>query len=139
VGLIQRRDYVRRQKRVLIPTPLGFALCDLLVEFFCDLFDYGFTALMEQALDEIANGRQGRLATLEGFWRDFEPALAKAHADMPQVTVAPGPQSARRRTKSKPTGEKCPQCGKDLVSRRGKYGPFVGCSGYPVCKYVKRT
>jgi DNA topoisomerase-1 len=139
VGLIQRRDYVRRQKRVLIPTPLGFALCDLLVEFFCDLFDYGFTALMEQALDEIANGRQGRLATLEGFWRDFEPALAKAHADMPQVTVASSPQRARQKSKARPTGEKCPQCGKDLVSRRGKYGPFVGCSGYPACKYVKRT
>jgi DNA topoisomerase-1 len=139
VGLIQRRAYVRREKRVLIPTPLGFALCDLLVEFFCDLFDYGFTALMEQALDEIANGRQGRLATLEGFWRDFEPALAQAHADMPQVTVAPGPGGARKKTQAKPTGEKCPRCGKDLVSRRGKYGPFVGCSGYPACKYIKRT
>jgi DNA topoisomerase-1 len=149
VSLIQQRNYVRSEKRLLVPTPLGFALCDLLVEFFCDLFDYGFTAHMEQELDEIANGRQGRLATLQGFWADFEPALSQAHANMPQVTVAPGPQSTRqgrggsrrgrKKTPALPTGEKCPRCGKELMSRSGPYGPFVGCSGYPACKYIKKT
>jgi DNA topoisomerase-1 len=71
VTLIQQRGYVRREKRVLFPTPLGFAVCDLLVEAFPELFDYDFTARMEEMLDEIANGRQGRLATLEGFWSDL--------------------------------------------------------------------
>jgi DNA topoisomerase-1 len=131
VSLIQERGYVRREKRVLYPTPLGLAVCDLLVEFFPDLFDYGFTAQMEQALDDIANGRQGRLVTLERFWADLRPALDKAQAEMPTVTI--------ERPKAEPTGERCPECGGDLVTRHGRRGPFVGCANYPACKYVQRA
>jgi DNA topoisomerase-1 len=133
VTLIQQRGYVRREKRVLFPTPLGFAVCDLLVEAFPELFDYDFTARMEEMLDEIANGRRGRLATLEGFWTDLEAALVKAKAEMPTVTV----ETAK--PKAEPTGETCPQCGGALVTRHGRYGPFVGCSNYPTCKYVQRS
>jgi DNA topoisomerase-1 len=139
VSLVQERDYVQREKRVLIPRPLGFAVCDLLVEFFPELFDYGFTAQMEQALDDIANGRQGRLVTLERLWADLKPALDKAQAEMPTVTVAPDGRGASRKPSAEPTGEKCPQCGGDLVTRHGRRGPFVGCANYPACKYVQRT
>ena len=144
VSLIQRRGYVQRQKRLLVPTPLGFVVCDLLIEFFPDLFDYGFTAQMEQSLDEIANGRQGRLATLERFWADLEPVLDKARAEMPRVTVDSGTSPGGRTSKSAkrkpvPTGEKCPECGGDLVTRHGRYGAFVGCANYPACKYIRRT
>jgi DNA topoisomerase-1 len=140
VSLIQARRYVRREKRVLIPTPLGFAVCDLLVEFFPDLFDYDFTAQMEQTLDDIANGRQGRLVTLERFWGDLRPALEKARAEMPTVKVESGGRNkSKKKPKATPTGEKCPQCGGDLVARKGRYGPFVGCANYPACKHVQRS
>jgi len=139
VSLIQQRDYVRRQKGLLSPTSLGFAVCDLLVEFFPDLFDYAFTAQMEQSLDEIANGRQRRLATLDSFWSDLESALAKAKAEMPTVKVESDGEGGRSRPKAEPTGEKCPECGGSLVTRRGRYGPFVGCANYPTCRYIQRS
>jgi DNA topoisomerase-1 len=103
-----------------------------LVEFFTDLFDYGFTAQMEEALDEIANGQKGRLATLERFWTDLTPALTRAKAEMPTVVVNSD------QAKAEPVGQKCPECGSDLVKRHGRHGPFLGCSNYPKCKYIQR-
>jgi DNA topoisomerase-1 len=137
VGLIQQRDYVYRQKRTLRPSSLGFAVCDLLVEFFPDLFDYDFTARMESTLDEIANGRRQRLDTLEGFWKRLEPILENAKSDMPTVMVQKIAPKGDRKTLPKPTGEICPACGAALVTRQGRYGPFVGCSSFPRCKYKR--
>jgi DNA topoisomerase-1 len=136
VNLIQRRDYVRRLGRLLSPTALGFAVCDLLVAHFPELFDYGFTAQMEQILDEIANGRQKRLAALSSFWQELEPALVKARSEMPTVTVEAVAGKAKKR--AEPIGETCPACGGELVRRAGRYGPFVGCANYPTCKYTRR-
>jgi DNA topoisomerase-1 len=130
VTLIQDRSYVRREKRVLFPTELGFAVCDMLVAAFADLFDYGFTARMEDQLDDIANNRAERLATLERFWADFAPALGRAKAEMPTVVI--------EKAEPQPTGETCPECGGELVRRKGKYGTFVGCANYPKCRYVQR-
>lgn len=138
VDLIQRRRYVMREKRVLIPTELGFAVCDLLVEFFPGLFDYEFTAQMEEKLDQIASGRQAQLATLERFWAELQPALSRAKAEMPTVSVQPHTRGGAK-PKARPTGEICPTCGSALVLRHGRYGPFVGCSKYPNCKYVQRA
>jgi DNA topoisomerase-1 len=136
VNLIQRRDYVRRLGRLLSPTALGFAVCDLLVAHFPELFDYGFTAQMEQILDEIANGRQKGLAALSSFWQELEPALVKARSEMPTVTVEAVAGKAKKR--AEPIGETCPACGGELVRRAGRYGPFVGCANYPTCKYTRR-
>jgi DNA topoisomerase-1 len=119
VDVIKKRTYVRTEHRTLIPTELGFAVCDLLVAAFADLFDYEFTAHMEDQLDDIANGRAKRLPTLRQFW-----------ADMPNVQL--------EREAPKPTGGQCPLCGSDLVRRQGRRGAFVGCSNYPKCKYVQR-
>jgi len=131
VAIIKTRTYVRREGKVLIPTDLGFTVCDLLVAAFADLFDYEFTAQMEDQLDDIANGRAKRLATLREFWEGLSAALGSAETDMPSVRLeAQAP---------KPTGGKCPQCGSDLVRRQGRNGFFVGCSGYPKCTYIQRN
>jgi DNA topoisomerase-1 len=129
VALIKERDYVRREKRVLVPTPVGLTVCDALVAAFPDLFDYGFTAKMEDQLDDIASGRAERLATLEQFWAGLGGALARAKEEMPTVML--------KRSKPQPTGKKCPACGGDLVRRKGKHGYFVGCANYPRCKYTQ--
>ena len=130
VGLIQERGYVRLEAKVLVPNELGFVTCDLLVAAFPDLFDYAFTAKMEDQLDEIANGKAQRQATLERFWTGLSSALAQAKESMPQVEI--------EREKPVPTGGTCPECGGDLIERRGKHGRFVGCANYPTCTYVQR-
>jgi len=138
VNLIQQRKYVLSEERILYPTLLGFAVCDLLVEQFPDLFDYEFTALMEQALDDIANGRRDRLTALQRFWGDLDAALKLAQIQMPTVRVKPGPARNGSTIKQAPATGKCPQCGSELVNRNGRFGPFVGCSGFPNCRYVRR-
>ena len=101
VDLIQDRAYVIKEQRFLKPTELGFAVCDLLVTFFPEQFDYGFTAQMEGTLDEIAAGRAQRLPTLEAFWAGLQPALQKAGAEMPRVHVqAPAPSAVAQSGKS---------------------------------------
>jgi DNA topoisomerase-1 len=131
VAIIKKRAYVRREGKVLIPTELGFAVCDLLVDAFSDLFDYAFTAQMEDQLDDIANGRAKRLTTLRHFWEGLHAELGAAENTMPSVRL--------ERDAPKPTGQQCPQCGSDLVRRQGRNGPFVGCSAYPKCKYIQRS
>ncbi len=130
VSLIRDRGYVERQKRVLVPTELGYVVCDMLVAGFPELFDYGFTAAMEDQLDDIANGRAGRVPTLERFWAGMQPALERATEAMPKVTLS--------REEPEPTGRTCPECGGELVRRKGRYGYFTGCANYPKCKYVER-
>jgi len=130
VSTIKKRRYVERQKRYLVPTELGCAVLDLLIAFFPDLFAYEFTARMEDELDDIANGQRTRLDVLNAFWKSFEPQLQRAQAEMPRVAV--------QREPPQPTGEKCPQCGGDLVRRQGRYGPFVGCANFPKCRYIQR-
>lgn len=130
VALIKDRGYVRREKRVLVPTPVGLTVCDALVAAFPDLFDYGFTARMEDQLDDIANGQAERVGTLERFWADLGQALDRAREEMPIVKL--------EGEKPQPTGQTCPECGGKLVQRKGKHGLFVGCANYPRCKYVQR-
>jgi DNA topoisomerase-1 len=130
VTLIKERSYVRREASALVPTPLGFAVCDMLVAAFPDQFDYDFTARMEDQLDDIANGAAQRVQTLERFWADLSTALSRAREGMPSVQV--------ELERPAPTGRSCPECGSELVKRRGRRGFFVGCSSYPRCKYVER-
>jgi DNA topoisomerase-1 len=129
VRLIQDRGYANRDGRALVPTPIGMAVCDLLVSAFPDLFDYEFTARMEDSLDEIAAGDASRLSTLEAFWAEFDPALQAAQSSMPTVTV--------QKPEPEPTGESCPECGGALLRRHGRYGPFIGCSNFPKCRFTK--
>ena len=129
VAIIKDRGYVQHKGKVLVPVELGFVVCDMLVEAFPDLFDYNFTAHMEDQLDDIANGRAQRVPTLQRFWSDLRPALDSAPETMPRVVI--------ERAKPEPTGRKCPECGGDLVRRKGKYGYFTGCAKYPKCKYIE--
>jgi DNA topoisomerase-1 len=139
VSLIQRRRYVSREKRVLVATPLGLVVCDQLVRFFPELFDYAFTAQMEQALDQVAGGRQRRQGVLEDFWAGFEPTLEKARAEMPTVVVQSNGVAQGGKAPAVPLEEACPECGAALVRREGRFGPFIGCSAYPKCKYTRQV
>lgn len=124
---LKSRDYVRVEDRRLVPTPTGIHLTDYLQGAFATLFSDGYTARLERALDEIATGQQPELAVLQSFWAEFQPLLRAAAAELPPPTPKPTPLA---------TGDNCPQCGQPLVYRTSSQGQFVGCAGYPQCRYT---
>jgi DNA topoisomerase-1 len=144
LATLDARDYVTKEKGRLAPTPLGLTVTDLLVERFPDLLSVRYTASLEAVLDAIEDGRETRLAALVAFWRRFEPALAgtgkgtaprRARAAPAAASEAPG---RRAPSAVDPALGTCPTCGSALESRPGRYGPLVGCSRYPACRYVRR-
>ncbi|MFC2037743.1 type I DNA topoisomerase, partial [Chloroflexota bacterium] len=84
-----------------------------------------FTAGMEEKLDLVATGEQAWVPMLHEFYTPFAQAVDVAKEKMPRVEFKP-----------EPTGELCPQCGEPLLFRRGRYGKFIGCSGWPKCRYT---
>ncbi len=122
--ILQRR-YVERVDKKLIPTALGFTVNDLLVEFFPGVVNVHFTAEMEEKLDEIATGEQAWVPMLHEFYGPFAQTVEVAREKMPRIEFKP-----------EPTGELCPQCGEPLLIRHGRYGKFIGCSGWPKCRYT---
>ncbi len=132
LATIQERGYVERVDRRLVPTPLGFLVTDLLVEHFPDIFDVGFTAEMEEKLDEIARGAQGPgdkplwVQVLWDFYRPFIRDVERADQQIARITLA-----------QEPTGETCERCGRPMVVKYGRFGKFIACSGYPECRNSK--
>lgn len=129
VKVLKDRKYVKLSKKRIEPSDLGLRLNDFLVEQFPEVFAYDYTAKMEAQLDEIASGDSTRLATLQTFWKDFQPVLGKAT----EATLA----QMKARPQAHPIGETCPDCGGDLLQREGKNGAFIGCSNYPTCSYTR--
>jgi DNA topoisomerase-1 len=84
-----------------------------------------FTAQMEDHLDKIEEGERDWVATVKEFYEPFKRDLKRASKDM-------GSEKA-----GEPTGETCPECGAELLKRRGRFGPFIACSSYPDCRYTR--
>lgn len=131
VRTLFRRQYVRRRGSSLLTQPLGVTVCDFLVGQFPLLFDVSFTAGMEEDLDRIARGERGIVSVLHEFYQPFERALATAWQAARDEAVS----VAGHGTESAPAGEECPECGGDVVVRRGRYGEFKGCSSFPACRW----
>lgn len=117
------RDYVRRLKGYFTPTELGFKVCDLLVEYFPKIIDVGFTALMEEELDEVEEGRLDKLKVLKDFYEPFKASLDFAQANVKKEIIT--------------TDEVCDKCGKPMIVKWGRRGKFLSCSGFPDCKSSK--
>jgi DNA topoisomerase-1 len=126
ISTIQDRGYVEKAAGRLHPEEIGFLVSDILTEHFPDIVDLGFTAQMEGELDQIAQGERGWVPFLQEFYAPFEDTLKVADQRLEKVTVA-----------DEPTDELCPDCGKPMVIKWGRYGKFVACSGYPECKHTK--
>jgi len=126
LSTIQERRYVTKAKGIFQPTELGFVVNDLLVKYFSDIVDIEFTARMEDELDDIAHKNRHWVDVVQDFYTPFEKDLQNAHLHMEKVKLA-----------DEQTGEICPECGKPIVIKIGRYGKFLACSGYPECKYTK--
>ena len=117
------RNYVRRIKGYFNPTELGIKVCDLLVEYFPKVMDVKFTAAMEEELDEIEEGRLGRIKVLNDFYKPFKESLDFAQANIKKEVET--------------TSEVCEKCGRPMVIKWGRKGKFLSCSGFPQCKNSK--
>ena len=123
---LKLRDYVTLEDKKFVPTKIGFEITDKLQEGFSDIINVKYTAKMENDLDLIAEAKYDNVKLLKDFFSKFEPLVESAFKTMEKKA----PET---------TGELCPECGHDLVIRKGKYGEFVACSNYPECKYIKPT
>lgn len=129
VAVIKDKQYVALKQKRLVPTETGIKLCDFVVERFPKVFDVGYTARLEAALDRVAAGEMSRPDLLSTFWRGFQPQL--------KTTTEYALAQVKARPKAKAIGEACPECGGDLVERLGSQGAFIGCSNYPQCSYTR--
>jgi DNA topoisomerase-1 len=122
LSTIQERGYVSREGRYLRPEELGCVVNDLLTERFADIVDLGFTAEMEEELDEIARGERPWEPVVRQFYTPLEEAL-EAAAQAPRVEEL--------------TEEHCEKCGQPMVVRWGRFGRFLACSGFPQCRSTR--
>ncbi len=126
IETIKSRGYVQVLDRRLQPTELGVLVNELLVEHFGDVMDYDFTATLEEELDHVEDGKRDWKKVVSNFYRPFERDLKQAEKkigtmERPVIEI----------------GEACPECGRPLVRRHGRFGEFIACSGYPECKYTR--
>ncbi len=127
LSTIQERGYIERMPdRRLKPTDLGFIVNDLLVKHFPNEVDVGFTAQMEEKLDQIAEGEAEWVQVLRDFYAPFKQTLDRAAIEMPNVTL-----------EAEKTDEVCDKCGAPMVIKRGRFGKFLACSRYPECKNTR--
>jgi DNA topoisomerase-1 len=127
IATIERREYMEKREGKLYPTELGFLVTDLLVEHFQDIMNVEYTAAMELELDEIEEGRDNLLNTLNQFWKKFEKSLKLASKQMKDVKAM-----------EEKTDEVCDKCGSPMVIKWGRYGKFLACSNYPECKNTRQ-
>ena len=126
ISTIQNRGYVLREDRRLHPTEIAFTVNDQLMKFFPEVMDFGFTAEMENRLDEIATGEREWVPVLQEFYEPFKRHFDHAEATMEKMKIP-----------DEPTGEMCEKCGSPMIVKFGRYGKFVACSSYPNCRNTK--
>ncbi|MBI1961031.1 MAG: type I DNA topoisomerase [Candidatus Liptonbacteria bacterium] len=125
ISVIQTRNYVEKQQGRFHPTEIGGIVTDILVKHFPRIVDIGFTAKMEEELDDIAEGKRDWQASVKDFYGPFANDLERNYE-----TVA-------RHAPAEPTDIACEKCGKPMVIKFGRFGKFLACAGFPDCKNTK--
>jgi len=123
ISTLQAREYVTLEKKRFYPTDVGRVVIEFLTDNFNAYVDYAFTAGLEDELDAVARGEKDWVPVMNEFWKPFQKLIGKDY-DRPYP---------------KPVDEKCPECGKPLQMSLGRGGFFLGCSGYPDCKYTRNV
>ena len=126
ISTIQERGYVKMEQRAFVPTELGRDVNDLLVKHYPNILDIGFTARMEDSLDELEEGKTDYVRTMHSFYDTYRKEHEQAASEMKNL-----------RAEHRPSGVKCDICGKEMLIKLGKNGYFLGCSGYPGCTSTK--
>ncbi len=128
ISTIEDREYVVKEDKRLVPTPLGEIVNGLMVERFNDIVDVEFTANMENRLDAVEEGKQSWKALLADFYKDFSRELQEAETAL---------EGVRLKVPEEETDEVCELCGRNMVIKMGRFGKFLACPGFPECKNAK--
>ncbi len=126
LSAVQQRRYVTKDEGKLAPSELGTAVTDRLVTHFGDVMDPKFTARMEERLDKVEEGSENWKQLLRDFYGPFHDKVQKAFVEMKAVKLA--------KADTKPSDEICEECKRPMVIRRGRFGEFLSCSGFPKCR-----
>ncbi len=113
------QKYVKKEGKYMVPTPIAYDVVDMLVSCFVDIMDVGFTAGMENKLDDIEEGGVEWHSVIGDFYPDFEKNLRTASSYGDQQTE-----------------EVCGKCGHFMIRRMGKFGKYLACSNYPECQNI---
>ena len=127
ISTILNREYVVKEGRALRPTPLGEVVTGLMKDKFQDIVDPTFTAQMEEELDKVEEGTANWKKVLSEFYTDFEAELHKAEQEL---------DGERIKVPDEVSEEICPQCGRNLVIKSGRFGRFLACPGWPECDFT---
>ena len=127
ISTILNREYVVKEGRALRPTPLGEVVTGLMKDKFQDIVDPTFTAQMEEELDKVEEGSVDWKKVLSEFYDDFEAELHKAEQEL---------DGERIKVPDEVSEEICPQCGRNLVIKSGRFGRFLACPGWPECDFT---
>lgn len=126
VATLSDRKYIVKEKKSLVPTDLGFIVTELMEQYFREIVDAGFTAQMEENLDDIeVKGIQWK-SVIRDFYGTLKEELEVADKEIQKVEF-----------EVELTGENCEKCGKPMAVKYGRFGPFAACTGYPECKNTK--
>ncbi len=126
ISTIVSRGYISRNKRQLIPTELGKVTTDIMKSNFRDIVDVGFTAGMEEELDEIEEGKIKWKKVIGDFYPNFEKELEVAEKNIEKVQI-----------KDEESDVVCDKCGRKMVYKLSKFGKFLACPGFPECRNTK--
>ncbi len=128
VSTIQDREYVNKEDKRLVPTPLGEVVTGLMLERFQDIIDVEFTANMESRLDDVEAGKQNWKGLLTDFYKGFHQQMLDAEAAL---------EGVRLKVPDEVTNEVCEVCGRNMVIKLGRFGKFLACPGFPECTNTK--
>ncbi len=119
ISVLNKRKYVTKDGKYMLPTEVAYRITDMLVKYFKDVMDVGFTADMEEKLDEIEEGGKDWHSIIAEFYPPFEEKLRFASSDGDEITDI-----------------LCEKCGRPMVRKNGKYGKYLACTGYPACSNI---
>src|SRR5262249_18716108 len=127
IGVLQDREYAHKVEGRFKPSALGMMITDLLTKSFDDIIDVEYTRSLEDDLDKIEEGKTEYSRMLADFYKKFKKDLTRAGKEM--IDLKKGIE----------IGEACDKCGKPMLKRVGKFGPFIACSGYPDCTNTREV
>ena len=127
IKTVMDRHYIEKDRRSLFPTDLGIRVTRFLTMHFPQIVSTDFTAKMEASLDQVESGEQDWIEMLDHFYQPFHERVEETRASAQEL-----------KAEAVKIGERCPECGGELIRREGRFGDFIGCENFPTCHYTRQ-